>query len=230
MNISSKVDCSGGRSKSRVDDDGSMGAVSALNRNNSRSDRLVDEMVVRRAVPWRRRRRIGDGRMLLVVFFVLFLTVPYVVGQEDSQTPIEEGEDNTGYKDHTISGAKLTNGEYPMTTLSCYSSYTKPDGQLICPEARSKFCVKELSTLKQDLCGESQYFGDQYLENLCVLKKCSAECEEGQYPFTYGGLEYVRVRYCCQENYCNSANRNYSGVALLVAVVSSLVSAVVFLV
>lgn len=120
-----------------------------------------------------------------------------------------------GYIDHTISGAKLTNGLYPSTTLSCYSSYTKPDGMLICPESRSKFCVKELSTLKQDLCGQSQYFGDQYLENLCVLRKCAAECEEGQYPFSYGGIDYVRVRYCCQESYCNSASKSVSSATAL---------------
>lgn len=188
---------------------------------------LLAETEVRRHAYRRQRWRLGE---ILMLFFVLVLLVPSVVGQEDSQTPVEEGEDITGYKDHTISGAKLTNGEYPMTTLSCYSSYTKPDGQLICPEARSKFCVKELSTLKQDLCGESQYFGDQYIDNLCVLKKCSAECEEGQYPFTYGGLEYVRVRYCCQDNYCNSASRKYGDITFMVGVVSSLISVIIFLV
>jgi hypothetical protein len=134
-----------------------------------------------------------------------------------------ESEYVSGYIDHTISGKQLTNGKYPSTTLSCYSSYTKPDGMLICPESRSKFCVKELSTLKQDLCGQSQYFGDQYLDNLCVLRKCAAKCEEGQYSFTYGGLTYVRNRFCCQENYCNSAGKNIAsattlGVTLLIII------------
>jgi hypothetical protein len=133
-----------------------------------------------------------------------------------------------GYIDYTISGAKLTNGLYPSTTLSCYSSYTKPDGMLICPEARSKFCVKELSTLKQDLCGQSQYFGDQYLDNLCVLRKCAAECEEGQYPFSYGGLDYVRVRYCCQENYCNSTSRSASVATIGTTVIIMFLSAVLY--
>lgn len=128
-----------------------------------------------------------------------------------------------GYIDYTITGAQLTNGRYPSTTLSCYSSYTKPDGMLICPESRSKFCVKELSTLKQDLCGQSQYFGDEYLENLCVLRKCASECEEGQYSFQYGGLTYVRNRYCCQENYCNSSTRNVSRAGML-TVISIIIS------
>lgn len=153
-------------------------------------------------------RRHSSGWILLLCCLLLLLSSG-VQAQHDSQTVVEEGEDNTGYKDHTYSGKWLTNGEYPMTTLSCYSSYTKPDGELICPEARSKYCVKELSTLKQDLCGESQYFGDQYLDNLCVLRKCAATCEEGQYPFEYGGLEYVRVRYCCMSNYCNSTSRRF---------------------
>jgi hypothetical protein len=143
---------------------------------------------------------------------------------------IEDGEDIRGYKDHTVSGPLLTNGDYPSTTLSCYSSYTKPDGQLICPEARSKFCVKELSTLKQDLCGESQYFGDQYIDNLCVLKKCSAECEEGQYQFTYGGLQYVRVRYCCNSNYCNSASRSSAGATTVVVLASVVFSVLALLI
>jgi hypothetical protein len=133
-----------------------------------------------------------------------------------------------GYIDHTITGAQLTNGRYPSTTLSCYSSYTKPDGMLICPESRSKYCVKELSTLKQDLCGQSQYFGDQYQENLCVLRKCAAECEEGQYSFQYGGLTYVRNRFCCQENYCNSSSKNIAS-SLVLTVVTILVSCIVFI-
>lgn len=173
--------------------------------------------------------RWSASKMVLMVILLLCLTIASVRGQEDSQHPVEEGEDITGYKDHTISGAKLTNGEYPSTTLSCYSSYTMPDGQLICPEARSKFCVKELSTLKQDLCGESQYFGDQYIDNLCVLKKCSAECVPGQYPFTYGGLEYVRVRYCCQDNYCNSASKSYGEVTQWALFVSTITSVVILL-
>ncbi len=172
--------------------------------------------------------RIGLGMRSLLLGLV-FLLLLYTLRAQDNlstqqemeeQRPIEtsvsvdgrvlqEASENPGgYVDHTASGKLLTNGEYPSTTLSCYSSYTKPDGQSICPEARSKYCVKELSTLKQDLCGQSQYFGDQYLENLCVLRKCAATCEEGQYPFKYAGLDYVRVRYCCQSNYCNGSLRS----------------------
>jgi hypothetical protein len=38
--------------------------------------------------------------------------------------------------------------DYPSNSLQCYSSLTKPDMKLICPAARSSYCVKELSTLK----------------------------------------------------------------------------------
>jgi hypothetical protein len=155
----------------------------------------------------------------LIMNSILCLLI--VLGALSSAVSQGENPNPGGYVDNTVSGAQLTNGEYPMTTLSCYSSYTKPDGMLICPEARSKFCVKELSTLKQDLCGESQFFGDQYLDNLCVLRKCSAECEEGQYPFEYGGLEYVRQRYCCQENYCNSSQRISSTLVISLSLLSA---------
>ena len=101
----------------------------------------------------------------------------------------------------------LAVAEYPLTTLQCYSSLTKPDFVLICPEARwNKYCVKETSTLTQTICGQSIYFGDTYVESECEFKKCSAECEEGSFTFTYDGNEYTRKRYCCTTDLCNSAN------------------------
>jgi len=108
---------------------------------------------------------------------------------------------------------------YPMTTLRCYSTYTKPDGQLICPEARSKFCVKEVSTLRQDLCGHTQYFGDTYVLNTCVLRKCAAECVNENIAFTYGGVPYSRVRTCCSTDYCNAAPRSAAAGSSLLSIV-----------
>ena len=182
------------------------------------------------------RKRVVFGSMFSFVILLLFLCTGRAQEQsEQTSTAVETAvsvdgralqevsENPGGYIDETASGQVLTNGDYPSTTLSCYSSYTKPDGQSICPESRSKYCVKELSTLKQDLCGQSQYFGDEYLDNLCVLRKCAATCEEGQYPFVYAGLTYVRVRYCCQANYCNSSPKtvSFSIVVMLVCVVAS---------
>jgi hypothetical protein len=97
---------------------------------------------------------------------------------------------------------------YPAGALHCYSSLTAPDGKLICPQGRDVFCVKEVSSLKQDLCGLTPYFGDQYIGQECVFKKCSDLCVDGEYTFDYGGATYTRKRTCCNnDNYCNSANK-----------------------
>eukprot|EP01042_Synura_sphagnicola_P012801 gene12801-16274_t len=69
--------------------------------------------------------------------------------------------------------------EYPMESLQCYSYLTKPDMKLICPASRNKYCVKEVSTLTQDICGATQYFGDMYVNKQCVFKKCNATCTPG---------------------------------------------------
>ena len=115
---------------------------------------------------------------------------------------------------------------YPMSTLRCYSTYTKPDGQLICPEARSKFCVKEVSTLRQDLCGHTQYFGDTYILNSCILRKCASECSDGSVQFDYGGVTYTRVRTCCNTDYCNTGTRSAASSSLLTLMCIALLSAV----
>lgn len=115
--------------------------------------------------------------------------------------------------------------DYPIGTLQCYSYLTKPGEKLICPASRfvtvwwgnhviwwrwwwfrNNYCVKEVTSLKQDLCGKTQYFGDQYVRSLCQYKKCAAECEEGEYLFEYGGNVYTRHRYCCNDkDFCNAA-------------------------
>ena len=97
---------------------------------------------------------------------------------------------------------------YPLEALNCYSSLTSPDNQLICPEGRSGFCVKEVVSLKEDLCGKTQYFGDVYNEGVCEFKTCARNCTEEMYEFIYGPYTYTRTRYCCTENWCNSAPSN----------------------
>lgn len=98
-----------------------------------------------------------------------------------------------------------TLANWPSKTLSCYSSLTKPDMKLICPAQRSSFCIKEESTLRQDLCGHTQYFGDMFVNSLCVYRKCGDTCTPGVTSFTYAGLTYTRTRYCCTTSYCNAA-------------------------
>jgi hypothetical protein len=117
----------------------------------------------------------------------------------------------------------LLDGKYPENALQCYSSLTKPENKLICPDARlnlklqknththvhlsfrRNYCVKETSNLDKSLCGYTQYFGDQYIKHECVFYKCSDECEEGEYPFIYHQKEYTRHRYCCTKDFCNSS-------------------------
>jgi hypothetical protein len=106
---------------------------------------------------------------------------------------------------------RVVHSIWPYDTLRCYSSMTKPDMQLICPEARSTYCVKEISDLKQDLCGKTQYFGDVYENSLCYFKKCSATCVPGISNFRYAGRTFVRQRFCCSTDYCNSGFRMPKG-------------------
>ena len=112
---------------------------------------------------------------------------------------------------------------YPTTTIQCWSSLTKPTQNLICPDARNNWCVKQTSDLKKDLCGKTQYFGDQWdaANGLCYYKKCGFACKPGATTFYYGGQSYTRNEYCCKnENLCNSSTRSVSN-SLYIVVVSS---------
>jgi hypothetical protein len=112
---------------------------------------------------------------------------------------------------------------YPGQSLQCFSSLTKPDMQLICPAARSTWCVKEVSSMKQDQCGQTQYFGDLFIDSMCVFKKCAADCVEGTFNFKYGPTEYTRQRFCCNTNYCNSSSPKYmNATSLLIVCILSL--------
>lgn len=108
---------------------------------------------------------------------------------------------------------------YPQSSLQCMSSLTKPDMRLICPLNRNTWCVKETSTLRQDLCGYTQYFGDMFVVSQCEYKKCAAECTPGTYSFFYKGVRNTRTVYCCNDqNYCNSGLRTYSKSIILIII------------
>jgi hypothetical protein len=100
--------------------------------------------------------------------------------------------------------------KYPSESIQCYSSLTKPDYRLICPAARAYFCVKEVSTLSQDICGSTIYYGDLYVDGQCQFKKCAAECNDKEtINFVHEGESYERTTYCCKDqDYCNSATSN----------------------
>ena len=111
---------------------------------------------------------------------------------------------------------QVLKAEYPANSLKCMSSLTRPDNRLICPRGRNVYCVKEVSSLKQDLCGKTQYFGDTYVNEECQFKKCADKCTEGEYQFEFGGNNYTRRRFCCNDNhYCNTGSRTMETVSYL---------------
>ena len=103
---------------------------------------------------------------------------------------------------------QLAIDNWPMNSLKCMSSLTKPDMKLICPAARSTWCVKEVSDLRQDLCGDTQFFGDMWVNAMCEFKKCSDVCVPGTTSFTWGNNKYKRRTYCCNDkDFCNSSSK-----------------------
>jgi hypothetical protein len=96
---------------------------------------------------------------------------------------------------------------------------------------RNNHCIKEVSDLKADLCGKTQYFGDYWDAELgiCYFKKCSEACIEGEYTFKFGPKTYTRTRYCCNDkNYCNSgfklSNEIYFTVFMSMSIVTIIMS------
>lgn len=87
---------------------------------------------------------------------------------------------------------------------------------------RSKYCVKEVSSLTENLCGKTQYFGDLYQNSQCEFRKCSDHCDPGQITFMFEGISYSRDTYCCKNDYCNSAASVKMSVLVVVAAVAGL--------
>ena len=74
--------------------------------------------------------------------------------------------------------------------------------------------MKQTSDLKQDLCGKTQYFGDQWdaANGICYFKKCSEWCVDGSTSFEFGGQTYTRNEFCCKDkDYCNSSHQYNRG-------------------
>ena len=91
---------------------------------------------------------------------------------------------------------------------------------------RNNYCIKEISDLKQDLCGKTQYFGDFWdvRAGLCYFKYCSDVCRSGDSTFLFGGNAYTRSTFCCKnKDYCNSAFSSVKGSYSLVLLCISLV-------
>lgn len=88
---------------------------------------------------------------------------------------------------------------------------------------RSNYCVKEISSLTENLCGKTQYFGDVYVNSLCEFKKCADSCSEETISFEFEGNSYSRQRYCCKSDYCNSAALSKVSTWMIATVIFSLV-------
>lgn len=79
-----------------------------------------------------------------------------------------------------------------------------------------------MSSLTQNLCGATQYFGDLYKNKECQFKACADKCTPGVSTFEFQGKSYTRTTYCCSTDYCNSASSQL-GRVLVLAVLAVLI-------
>ena len=64
--------------------------------------------------------------------------------------------------------------------------------------------------MDENLCGYTQYFGDQYINGECQFRKCADTCIDGSYKFSFEGKEYERTVYCCNTDYCNNSFKKFT--------------------
>jgi hypothetical protein len=76
--------------------------------------------------------------------------------------------------------------------------------------------------LTENLCGKTQYYGDLYQNSQCEFRKCSDHCEAGAESFFFEGIQYSRTRYCCKNDYCNSAATLKTSAMLLTALIGGM--------
>lgn len=88
--------------------------------------------------------------------------------------------------------------------------------------------MKEVSSLTQNLCGKTQYFGDLYTNSQCEFRKCSDHCEPGTETFGFEGQIYSRSTYCCKSDYCNAGSLVKLPSAILAAAVAAMVCYLAF--
>lgn len=82
--------------------------------------------------------------------------------------------------------------------------------------------MKEVSSLTADICGKTQYFGDDYTNSQCEFRKCADTCKAETFIFQFEGQSFSRTRYCCKNDYCNSATATKASYVLLVGVMGAL--------
>lgn len=73
--------------------------------------------------------------------------------------------------------------------------------------------MKEVVSVREQVCGTTQYFGDVYNDGVCEFKKCTRNCtDEEQVTFYFPetcrrrNCRFTRKRYCCNTNLCNAGS------------------------
>ena len=94
-------------------------------------------------------------------------------------------------------------------SLLCYATLA-PQEQIICPQDRMNFCVKEFVDSSRRECGRKDTYPYDVWDakepgGLCVYRKCASSCPNE--TITYEGRDGVinsRSSVCCSSNLCNS--------------------------
>jgi hypothetical protein len=87
---------------------------------------------------------------------------------------------------------------YPMSYILCPISYVlcRMSYVLQYPIGRSNYCVKEVSSLTENLCGKTQYFGDVYSQvSLMLLCLNTAVTTVTFYPMSYWAKHWQYILY-----------------------------------
>jgi hypothetical protein len=101
-------------------------------------------------------------------------------------------------------------------TLSCYATLA-PQNEIICPQDRTNFCVKEFVNSSRRECGAAEYPYDVWdvkePGGLCVYRKCATSCPNETINFEgRDGLINSRSSVCCKTNLCNSGYSHHMNI------------------
>jgi len=98
------------------------------------------------------------SRVLMLYLILLLIALSGVDAASDSVANGASG---------AAAEAELTALVWPFNTLRCYSSMTKPDMKLICPEARSSLVLKKYQILNK-ICVGKRNISVIFTINRCV--------------------------------------------------------------
>mmetsp|Transcript_3487 Transcript_3487/g.4634 ORF Transcript_3487/g.4634 Transcript_3487/m.4634 type:complete len:158 (+) Transcript_3487:62-535(+) len=118
---------------------------------------------------------------------------------------------------------------YPQDALSCYAT-TAPQKEIICPQDRMTYCVKEFMNSSRRECGSTREFPNDVWDvkepgGLCVYRKCSATCQNETRSFIgRDGLINSRTSVCCEKTLCNDGFSYERGKAVILFQICVLVA------